>query len=174
MPRIEIPSTALLQQLFALLSAEHPDLIPTCRWLLLGPELAPIVLPQVEGPTPDDLVTLLRLLRDDAEDFFEIGKTLAHNSEHEQEAIAELCVDQLMEYSNWEHPTQILERPRPDFGQLLAAAQARLKNASDSERDAVATMTAKVERAARIAESARVRREMMRRGRRRKRPATGS
>ncbi|MEE8524622.1 MAG: hypothetical protein V3T72_11880 [Thermoanaerobaculia bacterium] len=73
----------------------------------------------------------------------------------------------MLEHEAWHHPTQVLERPRPDFDKLLAACQARLERTREEHRSLVGRVTVKVERAARIAEGARKKREKMRRRRER-------
>ncbi len=166
MPFHRIPPHEVVDRLFALVGAESPGLLPACRWLLLGPRLAALVLPETR-PSAAELTSLLRLLRDRDRSLLPLGRELVQLSEHGEAALLELCVDRLLEHSNWEHPTQVLEQPRPDFGKLLKICQARLRRSRGDNRGQVAAVTAKVERAARIADSARERRRRMREGRRR-------
>ncbi|MEE8523807.1 MAG: hypothetical protein V3T72_07725 [Thermoanaerobaculia bacterium] len=157
MPTLVVPRFELLERLFSLIAEENEALLPGCRWLVLGPKLGAIVAAE-EAPTLDELTALLRLLRRQTPDLQSLGGTLARNSEHGEDAVVELAVDRLLESSDWEHPTQMLERPRPDFGKLFAACRRRLAGAGPNERIEVTSVTAKVERAARIEESARARR----------------
>lgn len=166
MPTLEVPRFELLRRLFSLVAEESEALLPGCRWLVLGPRLGAIVAPD-DVPTLDDLTALLRLLRDQTPDLQSLGRALAQNSEHGEDAFVELAVDQLLESSNWEHPTQQLERPRPAFAKILAVCHRRLAAAGKDEVWEIAAVTDKMERAVRIEESARARRERMRRGRRR-------
>jgi len=91
-------------------------------------------------------------------------------SDHGEAALLEICVDQLLQSPDWEHPTQVLERPRPDFKKLLETCEARLERSGEQGRAEAEAMTAKVERAVRIEASADERRQRMRRGRRRRKP----
>lgn len=166
MPTLEIPSYELLEQLFRLVAEEEESLLEGCRWLVLGKQLATVLGLPGEAPDPDQLISLLRLLRRRAPDLEPLGRKLACSSEHCEDVLVEIAVDQLLECTDWEHPTQVLERPVPDFQKLFEASRRRLEKAAEGERAAVASMCSKVERAWRIAESARVRRERMQRGRR--------
>ena len=44
---------------------------------------------------------------------------MIEESDHGEAALLEICVDRLLRSPDWEHPTQVLERPRPDFKKLL-------------------------------------------------------
>jgi len=166
MPALEVPRYELLERLLSLVAAENAALLPGCRWLVLGPKLAAIVAPD-EAPTLDDLTALLRLLRRQTPDLQSLGRTLAGNSEHGEAAYVEICVDRLLEVPGWHHPTQVLERPRPDFRQLLEASRARSKAPGGSGLAELGSVVARLEKAVSIAEDARARRERMRRDRKR-------
>ena len=155
-----LPSLKVLKRLLYLVQSENPQLLPAFRWIALGPELAEIALNGSE-PSADDLAAILRLLQEKARDLLPLGRELMRDSTHGEAAELQLCVDQLLEHSNWEHPTEVLDRPRPDLGKLLAACQTRLKRSRGKKRAQVEAMVAKVERAVRIAEIARKRRERM-------------
>lgn len=165
MPLLEFPAFVLLERLLSRVESEDPDLLPVCRWLMLGPLLGKLILPESE-PSAADLTSLLRLLRDQEPPLLAFGEDLARASEHREAAWLELCVDRLLEQDDWQHPTQVLERPRPDPDKLLGACQARLKQTGEPLRERVEAVTVKVERAARIEAAARETRERMRRRRR--------
>ncbi len=164
MSGLQVPRVELLEELFTAVAAENQALLASCRWLVLGPRLGAIVAPD-DSPSLEDLKALLRILRSKAPELLEVGQALVRNSEHGEDAFVEICVDRLLEASDWHHPIEVLERPRPDFGKLLDACRARQETASG---DHVASTLEKLERAVSIAESARIRRERMRRGRRRR------
>ncbi|MEE8526499.1 MAG: hypothetical protein V3T72_21400 [Thermoanaerobaculia bacterium] len=168
------PKTRDLKKLFELLAGEASQLRPVCRWLAvaadLGAERTVVLLAGHARPgTVAELADLSRLLQREAPDLVRTGRWLVGHSEHLEDVHVELQLDLLVaaDVDNWEHPTQVLERPRPDFEKLLAACAVRRKSAGGAEGDHLARVEAKVERAVRIAESARQRRERMRRGRKR-------
>jgi hypothetical protein len=166
MPTLEIPPSELLERLFRLVAEEDETLLEECRWLVLGAKLAAAVALPGKAPDLGQLVSLLRLLRHRAPALEPLGRKLAGNSQHCEDALVEIAVDQLLEHADWEHPTQVLERPLPDFHKLFIASRSRVEDAGDGERSAVESMSSKMERAWRIAEGARVRRERMQGGRR--------
>jgi hypothetical protein len=59
MPTLEIPHYELLDRLFARIAEEAAELLPGCRWLVLGPRLA-ASLRVGDAPTLEQLVTLRR------------------------------------------------------------------------------------------------------------------
>jgi hypothetical protein len=73
--------------------------------------------------------------------------------------VLELHLDRLLEVNGWEHPTQVLERPRPEIEELLSVCQGRIENTLEPlhERRLLAVRE-KLERAQRIAVNARKRR----------------
>jgi hypothetical protein len=169
MPSFEFPPFVYLERLLTLVAEDAPALLPGCRWLVLGPELGNLVLPEPQ-PTADEMADLMRLLQRRALDLLPLSRELIEVSDHGEAALLEICVDRLLLSSSWEHPTQVLERPRPDFTKLLGACEARLKRSRKPERAAIEAMTAKVERAVRIQKSAAERRQRMQRGRQRRKP----
>ncbi len=158
MPFHRVPPFNTLDRLFALVKTEDPGLLPVIRWLLLGPRLATLVLPEIPPPSASELLDLLRLLRAREPSLSPVGEELIRSSRHGEEAWLEICVDRLLEHSDWEHPTQVLERPRPDFGKLLQTCLARRE--ASQEDDRLAYVIDRVERAARIADEARQRRRL--------------
>ena len=162
------PNSVELKTLFDFLGRKASELRSPCRWLSvaadLGDERASVILEGHSEPaTAAELTDLLRLLQRDAMELAPFGRWLARHSEHWQEARVELQLDLLIaaDIDSWEHPTQILERPRPNFEQLLEACVARRKAARGARLQLLERVEAKVARAARIAASARSRRERM-------------
>lgn len=73
--------------------------------------------------------------------------------------VLELHLDRLLDVDGWEHPTQVLERPRPDLEELLAVCQGRIDNTLEPAREhRLLAVREKLERAQRIAMNARKRR----------------
>ena len=165
MPILELPSFDRLERLFAVVAAEAPELLPACRSLVLGPRLGALVLPE-PPPGGEELASLLRLLRRQAPELLALGRELVETADAGETALIELCVDKLLQSSDWQHPTQVLERPRPDFEKLLAACRARRKRLRGRRRVEIEAMIEKVERAVRIEAAARQRRQRQRRRRR--------
>lgn len=174
---MERATTRDLQTLFDFLARKAPYLRPVCRWLAVAAELgaeraAVVLLGHARPGTAAELLELLRLLQHKAPELYDTGRWLAEHSEIWQDAWVELQLDQLInaDADSWNHPTQILERPRSEFDLLLASCVARRQSAQGTEDDdRLAGVEAKLERAVKIAESARLRRERMRLGRQRRR-----
>ena len=77
--------------------------------------------------------------------------------------LLELHLDRLISLDGWEHPSQVLERPRPDLEALLAACEDRIRKrpryrGPTEENHRLERVRSKLERAQRIANSARQRR----------------
>jgi len=167
MPTLKLPRYQLLRRLFDLVAEAGGALLPCCRWLVHGPGLAAILGPD-EPPTLEQVTALLRLLRSQAPELLETGLALVRKSEHGDDAYVEICVDLLLETPDWQHPTQVLEPPRPDFPRLLEASLARRRPSHVSSSTELDAVIEKLERAVRIAENARKRRARMDRGPRRR------
>jgi len=164
MPTLEIPHYELLDRLFAVVAAEDAELLPGCRWLVLGRRLATL-LTVGEAPTLEQLVTLQRVLHRRREPALEdVGRRLAANSEHREAAEIQICLDLLLERPDWHHPTQVLDPPIPDFARLLAAARARRRGRRDRPAG-IGRVIERLEVAVQVAQTARDRRQRMRRGR---------
>jgi len=69
------------------------------------------------------------------------------------------ALDQLVEFAEWEHPSQVFDRPHPGFRILLVLCKERLADSEAPGRDRLAEVRDKLERAVRIADEARERRE---------------
>ena len=163
------PTAGELSVLFDLLGREAPELIPICRWLIVGPELSAAILAEhCRPPTAAELTTLVRLLEHRAPDLVASGLWLVEVSEHTEAVQVELQLDRLIaaDIDAWEYPTQALDRPLPDFERMLAALILRRQRARGAKREHLERVEAKLERAVRISESARRRRQRMRKQRR--------
>lgn len=158
------PNAEELTALFEILAREAAELRPACRWLIVGPEMATAILGQhARPPTVDDLTRLVRLLEDQAPELMPVGWWLVNASDHAEATQAEIQLDQLIaaDLDAWQHPTQVLDRPRPDFELLLTWCQSRRRQRRGSELERLAAIEAKLERAVRIEAIARRRRQRM-------------
>lgn len=159
------PKARELSLLFDLLDREAPNLRPVCRWLIVGPELAAAILAEhSRPPVAAELTALVRLLERRAPELVDVGLWLVEASEHAEAVRVELQLDRLIaaDIDAWEYPTQALDRPLPDLERLLAGCALRRRRARGARRRHLERVEAKLERAVRIAESARRRRERMR------------
>ncbi len=159
-----IPQT-LLRRWFGLVR-DRPDDLAASRYLVLGPQLAGLL--ELPEPSAAAVADLLRTLRDRDLSVLAHARKLARDSSPGRAALLELRVDELVGATyEWHHPSQVLERPRPEYRELLPICERRHQEAGDDEREHLHAVTRKVARAARIDEEARLRRERLRRGRRR-------
>jgi hypothetical protein len=71
------------------------------------------------------------------------------------------ALDQLVETAGWEHPSQVLDRPRPGYRTLLALCEVRIEDSEAPSRDRLTEVRDKLERSVRIADEARQRLEKM-------------
>jgi hypothetical protein len=76
-------------------------------------------------------------------------------------AALDRALDRLVEVAEWEHPSQVLERPHPGYRILLALCKERLEDPEATGRDRLAEVRDRLERAVRIADEARQRREKL-------------
>ena len=160
-----------IRKLFALLDKRAPDLKPPCRWLLLGADLATILIPKYSRPPEvEDLTHLMRLLKKEAPGLLSMGQWMVAASEESAATQVELQLDILLDApsDSWSHPIQILDRPRADFPTMLRACKLRLMSAQGLRRERLQEVQEKLERAVRIAQSAELRRLEMQRKRERK------
>ena len=149
------------QTLFDVLSHHSPHLIPCCRWLALGDKLARALLVDHPGkPTKGELTELLELLSRQAPQLLPLARFLLSQSEHGDAAEVSFQLGLLVDAKgeHWQHPTQILDRPRANFESLLRACIERRQRARGKKRRHLMEVEEKLERATRIAESARRRR----------------
>ena len=161
MKTLALPPIDVLESWFELLPEDRPELLAPSRYLILGGEFAELL--RLEPPDPEAVAEVLRLLRDLAPEAFDCGRQLAEESPPGRRALLELAVDALVDCRGaWHHPSQVLDRPRPAYRELLPVCLERLRRAPDSEQPHVEEVTAKVQAAARISEEARQRRRRLR------------
>ncbi len=136
-------------------AAEAPGLLNACRWLLLDPRLAPLILDDgARQPSLPELTRFIHLLH----------QAPAGGGAGPARSLLAVTLDLPLERllaagdSGWNHPTEILGHRCPDFTALLAACLARLDDAN-GDRPRLANLRARLERAARIDAAARRRRQ---------------
>ncbi len=142
-------------------AAQAPGLLNACRWLLLDPRLAPLILDDdARQPSLPELTRLIHLLHDTPADPA-ARHTAAGRARSLLAAALDLPLERLLAApeAGWAHPTEILGRPCPDFAALLAACLARLESANGNGPGRLESVRAKLERAARIEGAARRRRQ---------------
>lgn len=165
MPIIFATSQGLIRRWFGLVR-DRPDHLATSRYLVLGPQIAALL--ELPEPSAATMTDLLRTLRGHDLSVLAHVQTLARDSSPGREALLELRVDELVDATHeWHHPSQVLDRPRPEYRELLPICERRCQEAGDGDREHVLDVTRKVAKAARISEEARLRRERLRSGRRR-------
>lgn len=159
------PTVRDLEVLFRLLDFHAPDLKAPCRWLVVGPDLAAVILDDARPPEVEDLTRLMRLIKQEGPQIEDLGLWLVAESEQSAATHVELQLDQLIEANpkSWAHPIQVLERPRADFESLLRACKLRLLSAQGPRRERLEGVHTKLETSVRIATSARRRRQEMER-----------
>ncbi len=97
-----------LQILLDHLTAHAPDLLPTCRWLLVDPRLTTAILgPDTRPPSAPDLARFLRFLRHAPPEAAAAGNALLAARAR---IAADLALERLLAAAegNWHHPTEIL------------------------------------------------------------------
>lgn len=120
-----------LVEIHKLLEAEAPELARRC------PDQAPCVT--VAGWAVSEAIRHLRLV------FPMVG--------------AKAAFRELVVTTDWEYPGEVLSSPRPDFGAILRVCEAHLEVAEGTFRQHLAEVHRKLDRAFRIDEEARQRRE---------------
>ncbi len=150
MARIEQDHAAALLEHVA---EADPELLPACRWLVLGRRLAPRILGQVgRAPATGELVRLLHLVDSQAPEVKALARSMIAASGQGAEAEIEFGLDRLAAApeARWTHPTQVLSRPCPDFRALLAGCASRLVAAKGDQRAKLQSVKRKLERAVSI------------------------
>jgi len=143
---------------------DRSDRLLASHHLILGPELAGVL--KIPEPSADSVIGVLRALRDREPDACAAARELARHSSPGRRALLEIAVDELLDTDfEWPHPALVLDPPRPELRDLLAACERRLRDAGDDERQHLRDVTRKVANAARIADEARRNRERLRRRR---------
>jgi len=151
-----------LKRLIDLLDARAPQQRALLSWLILGRDLGSRLLPaNLLLPQLEDLTAFLRLVRMERPELLALASELVRSSELAAATMVEIHLDQLIEAEGWSHPVQVLERPRSDFRALLAACRQRLREARGGEHNRLSEVRQRLERAVRIAESARDRRRRL-------------
>lgn len=174
---MQSPTIPTLRKLFKLLDRRAPDLKAPCRWLLVGADLAAIILPEYSRqPEVEDLTQLIRLLKKEAPDLVSVGRWMVAASEQSAATLVELQLDQLIEAKSedWSHPIQILERPRAELPAMLRACRLRMLSAQGERRKRLDEVRDKLERAVRIANSAERRRADVERKKRQRKKDRGN
>ena len=141
---------ASLAAFFGRVASSAPDLLPACRWLLMGPSLARWVCP-TDGVEPSlpEMIELLRFLDGEELEIEAVGHALATTSLHLDEARIEHGLDRLLgaEEDQWTHPAVVLGRPCPKFTDLLARCTHRLATADADAHQRLEGVRAKLEHA---------------------------
>ncbi len=139
--------------------AHAPDLLATCRWLLVDPRLAPHLLGNQAGPpSAADLYRFLRLFRSAPPEVATAGHVLLA-ARGRLVAELDLALERLLAAAEdeWQHPAEILGRPCPSFARLYQASLDRPEAGNGSCRHD--SVREKLARAARLEATARRRRE---------------
>ncbi len=142
-------------------TAQAPDLLATCRWLLVDPRLAPHILgAAARPPSAADLARFLHLLRDAPPEVATAGNVLLA-ARGRLAAELDLALERLLAAAEdeWRHPTEILGRPCPDFAALFAASFDRPESAN-GDRRRLDSVREKLALAVSLEASARRRREV--------------
>ncbi len=141
-------------------TAHAPDLLATCRWLLVDPRLAPLILgPDTLAPSAADLSRFLRLLRQAPPEAAAAGNALLVACSR-LAAELDLALERLLAAAEnaWLHPTEILGRPCPSFARLYQASLDRPET-GNGDRQRLDSVRDKLLRAMRLEATARRRRE---------------
>ena len=148
------------------LERRAPDLVPACRWLACGPHLASVILgPEVRQPTTAEIARLESEL-DAAPAGAEVAGRALLATHARLVAPLDTAIEHLLAAADdeWSHPTEILRRPCPLFGELLAACRTRIETAGDVD-GRLERVAEKLERAVEIEATASRRRAKWGRGR---------
>lgn len=160
------PSKTQTQRLLTFLENHPTDFRPAVRWLLLGRDLAESLMSEiVQEPDLDQLLGLLRLLKDQEPELIDTATLLVAASRHGAQLPVEIQLDALVDRDPkaWGHPVQILLRPRSPYPVLLAACQRRLETAEDAaSNERLLSVAGKLGRAIELEERARRRRQLQR------------
>ncbi len=136
-----------------------PELLATCRWLLVDPRLAPFILGyQVRPPSAAELSRFLRLLRAAPPEAAAAGNALLV-ARSRLTAELDLALERLLAAAegDWHHPSEILGHAGPGFARLHAASLERPEAGNGGRR--LESIREKLARAARLEATARRRRE---------------
>ena len=148
--------------LLALLHRHNPELLPICRFLILGPYLADALLStHSRPPTVRELIALKRAVEQHGPYLTGLLASLLEASGKSPAVRIETQLDRLLELDPvlWNHPSQVLDRPISDAADLLEACQLRMDVVEDEEKERLESVGEKLERVVRIADKARQRRQ---------------
>ena len=161
----EPPALHIDRAIFSFVTRSAPDLLPVCRWLRFGPHLSAVTLREVtRQPTFAELTRLLRLFEAEKPLLTHFVCQLVEASPLAEPAWHEILVDRLLECrEEWQHPSEILGPPRPDYSKLYGTCVRRRRDVERQARPLLDEITAKVARAARISTAAKVKRQRRRR-----------
>ncbi len=150
-----------LSLLLDLLRQHAPELLPACRFLILGPYLAGAMLAEhSRPPTVRELIALKRLVDRHGQVLAGLLARLLEASGKSPAVRIQIQIDRLLEVdpSLWTHPSHVLDRPFADAAELLEACRVRMEEAGDEERGRLVGVEEKLARAVRIEDKARERR----------------
>ena len=167
---MQVPQDAM-PSLLALLRQQAPELLPACRFLILGPYLAGAMLSEhSRPPTVRELIALKRVVERHGPTLSGLLASLLEASGRLPAVRAEIQLDRLLELdpSLWSHPSQVQGRPFSDGSELLEACRLRLAEAPEEEQSRLEVVEEKLARAVAIEDKARERRRR-REGRNRRR-----
>ncbi len=157
MPDDRDPTTALLD----LLRRHAPELLPICRYLVLGPYLAQGLLADVSRPPAvRELIALKRVVEARDPSLGGVLRRLLEASGKSPAVRVELQLDRLLELdpSLWTHPSYVLEKPISDPAELLEACRLRMAGAGEEKLGRLQGVEEKLARAVRLEDKARERR----------------
>lgn len=153
------PSTTQVRRLLTFLGRKPTDLRPAVRWLMLGHDLSESLIAEdfAREPSLDQLLQLMRLLKEERPELIDTATLLTASSRHAAAVYVEVPLDILVDRDPdaWGHPVQILLRPRSSWSVLLAACKRRLQRAKATSKQRLRSVEAKLERAIVLEERAR-------------------
>lgn len=112
----------LFQSFLDLVRRQAPELLPICRYLILGPYLAQGLLAEhSRAPTVRELIALKRIVERHGPDLGGTLNRLLEASGKSPAVRVEIQIDRLLELdpSQWTHPSHVLDPPISDLGELL-------------------------------------------------------
>jgi hypothetical protein len=153
------PSKDELAELIDFLDHRYPAYALVCRWLMLGPELAPTLGEEVRAPATRELVELLRRLERRAPEHLPAARWLVGRSQHAERVRLEIALDRLLAAGDhWQHPAQVLPRCEAILDRLLEACTARRKRSRGERRRRLQRIEQKLRRASHLTHRAQDRR----------------
>ncbi len=151
-----------IQDLLELLGDHAPELLPTCRYLILGPYLSEGLLgDHTCPPTVRDLIMLKRVVERHGPGMTGLLTSLVAASGRSPAVRVESQLDRLLELdpTQWRIPAATLDPPAATASDLLEACRLRMEQATDQDRGRLAVVAEKLERTVRFEAKARERRE---------------